>query len=461
MRFLVAFTLAVLLHSCGHQSIPQRGTLGSDHPNLPATEEAPIERAKTGNDPSTIVMDLANVLAMSGASPTDVLRARERYQEVLAREDRARSQFLPDIIAGVGFAHHVGQIQATEGPFLDVTRQVTAAQIRAQISLPLANLIYDGDIARTQRQAAEAAVDASILDSMLRGAMLYFDLLVSHEDARIARGAWINSQQILEIYQVRMRSGNGIQVDVDRALAKSSQNEAMHAISESQIQRVTAELVRHLRLRPGTQIVPSSDRIALLNADDLPGIADAMQLALHNNPRIRALLQMTEASDHERAKQANAHLLPKIHISAGLSELGENPSRFGGSTDFQALLGWEFKGLGMGTVADIKIAESKARQVHLDLADERERVAAHLTGTLGMVASLQVALRAADQAVFASGATLSVVNKRLEHGNADSLDALIAEEALVAAQQTRLRTVTQINKSILQVKHLLGESPVP
>ena len=63
-------------------------------------------------------IDLANALALGGASSLQIQLAREKTIESEANLLKARAMWLPSLRFGLAYTRHDGQIQATEGPVI-------------------------------------------------------------------------------------------------------------------------------------------------------------------------------------------------------------------------------------------------------------------------------------------------------------------------------------------------------
>lgn len=468
LRPVSALLLATLAAACrSPRSEPFEAAVAA-----PPRPQPPGLEAKSGSserppapvrlvEDAWVRIDLAAVLALSGADALEVLAARERLAEAAALQDLAHSRFLPDLRPGAQFAHHDGQIQATEGAFLDVTRQETAAGIRAELLLRLGEAIFDARAAARRVEAEEAGVEERTQAAMLDGALRYLDLIAAVEDVGISREALELSAGLSRLEQARRESGFAVPADVDRAAAQEAQDRVQAAESEAAFQAASIELARHLRLDPSVTLVPGEPGPVALPADTGEPLDALVRRALDGNPALRRAGHLAQAASELEDRAAIAPWIPTVGVGGVLSERGENPGRLGGAEDWFAMVGWEIRGFGTGTTAELRAAEARHRQARLGHTDVRERLVAAVVRTRAEIAARRQALEASDAAIAAARSSVERTRARLEQGQGLVVEMLEAQAALARARRARVRAVIGFDKSVLTLKALLGERPVP
>lgn len=425
----------------------------------PAPDSRPVPEPPAGSAWARI--DLGAVLALAGAGSMDVLRARERLAESSAAEDEAVAGLLPRLRPGVTFRRHRGQIQATEGQFLDVTRQDTAAGLRAELVLRPGEAVFDIEAAGHRVAAEEEGVEESIQGSMLRGALLYLDLLASVEDVEIARDGVGHAGGLAAFVQARHDAGLMVRADLDRALAEAAARRVALAETDAAFVRASTELARHLRLDPATTLYPAETALVTFRADPDAPADELIRTALLANPSVKRVARFVAEAASREDRAAIAPWIPALEIGVDLAERGENFGRFGGSEDVFAMVTWELRGLGFGQGAALRGAEARHRRARLDLADAREAVAAAVVATRADLDLRRRALEASEAGIAAAAAALDRSRARLESGQGLLVDVLGAEATLAAARRARLRAVIGFNRSVLTLRTLLGGRPLP
>jgi outer membrane protein len=183
--------------------------------------------------------------------------------------------------------------------------------------------------------------------------------------------------------------------------------------------------------------------------------------ALEKNPALRRSTRLVEEASEIEDRAVLSPWIPSLGIGGLWSERGENPGRFGGAEDYFASIGWEIKGFGLGTRAEVRAAEARHRLARLDLAEVRERLIAAIVRLRAELASQKEAIEASEAGITAARSAVEKTRARLEQGQGLVVEMLEAQAALARAQRTRLRAITGFNKSVFIQKTLLGKRPVP
>ena len=94
------------------------------------------------------VIDLPTALRLAGANNLDVQIAREKVAEARAAGDFAQAKFLPSITPAIVVRRHENNIQAVNGPILDINKQSLAAGLTLNAQLDLGETYYQSLVAR-------------------------------------------------------------------------------------------------------------------------------------------------------------------------------------------------------------------------------------------------------------------------------------------------------------------------
>src|SRR6266702_643547 len=113
---LAALALAVGVAACVAQE-----PLDLPSKVAPAPFRLVIPQAKPEDQPLPI--NLPTALALAQAKPLDIAIAGQRLEQALAQEQKAKTLWLPSLLAGIDYTRHDGQLQDVVGNVFGTSKQ--------------------------------------------------------------------------------------------------------------------------------------------------------------------------------------------------------------------------------------------------------------------------------------------------------------------------------------------------
>ena len=476
------------------------------HPEEPAAKRdappRPLASAGPGEDdtappsllgPDANPIDLAGALRLAGVANPELLLAREHVAEADARRMLAAAQVLPNLNAGLNVDAHNGPLQQSSGNILKVNRDALYAGLGANavaagtVNIPgvvLAGNVSEGIFAAlVSRQVVREREFASLAvrnDVLLRVSTTYLELLRAEGRRAIALRVRDEAREVERVTAAFARTGQGRQADADRARTEREQRDADVLEAEGLLLTASARLARLLDLDPTTRLLATDGWVV-----PVPIVPDPTPL-----PQLiaLALTQRPELGERRAAIRAallalqGAKVLPFsptviLGYSAGTFGGGSNLvseglpqangtvlrqgrfDNFGQRQDFDAVLYWTLRNLGVGNVALVRLARSNVRASELREVEVLDRVRAevavayaHAHARYAQIGTGENAARAADRAFRADlTRTRNAVGLPIE-----VLDSL---HLLARGRYAYLNAVVDYNRAQFELYVALGQPP--
>jgi len=357
-------------------------------------------------------IDLASALQLAGVQNPEILLARERVTEAVALRQLAAAQFLPNINAGTNFDSHTGTLQRANGSILEVNRGSLYVGLGASavgagtVTIPgvfwnanVSRVIYTGLVSRQvvqEREFRSAAVRNQVL---LRVASAYLDLLRAQGRRAIALRVRDDAREVARVTANYARTGQGRQADADRAAAELEQRNADVLEAEANILTAAARLAQLLDLDPSCRLyaVDSCVVPAPLVPEPIP-LGELIAIALMQRPELAerqadiraALLELSAAKvlpfsptlllGYSTGTFGGGSNLAAQGIREADGTLLQQPrfDRFAGRQDFDAVVYWTARNLGVGNLAQLRWAQSNLRSSKLREVIVLDRVRAEV-----------------------------------------------------------------------------------
>ena len=439
---------------------------------LPSAEE-PI--------PDQLPIDLPTALRLAGANHLQIALAGERVRQAQARLEGAKALWLPTLDAGVGYNRHEGQIQDTSGKVIDVRRSslflgggpkvgsdslngANNGPSRLALGLPLADALFAPLAERQTIWATAAAQAATFNDSLLEVAVTYLDLVRAQGQVNIAREAVKNAKELVRLLEARVRAGTAPPADGLRARAELADRRRQVFQAQEAAQDASAELVRVLRLQPGTSLLPlETQPVPVCLVDTESRLPDLIAQGLTSRPELAAHQVLVQAALERLRQEEWRPFIPNVQAGLSAGGFGGGPNsffgNFGGRADFDALVVWELKGLGFGNRALQRERASQQHQAALTAEQMRDTVAAEVTRAYYWVRLRQQQIEEARAQVEATAEALPLNFKGILGGQLRAIEAQQAIQALAAARNQYVATVINYNRAQFQLLRALGRPP--
>lgn len=452
----------------------------ADHSFAEAVPGSPLPAA--GEKPAdTYPLDLPTAMQLAGANNWQIALAAERVREAAAQLHRAKVLWLPSIDVGLGYNRHDGQIQATEGEVIDVSRQsgfigggprVGSAPLtgpsggppRLFVGLNPAEAWFAPLAARQVTRAADAGTAAAFNDTLLEVGLGYYDLVAAQMRTAIAREAVRNAGELVELTRNFVEAGAGLQADVARARAQLADFRVELYRAEQDLHVASAELARLLRLDPAVTLCPGE--VFPLPVTLVPANAPLPELisqGLASRPEL-ARQQLLAAAAETRWRQEKLRpWVPNLQVGTSAGGFGGGADDFfgdfNGRNDLDILAVWSVENLGLGNQARQREQASRQRQEVLEFQRIRDVVATEVTQAWHRAKLARRQIEEAADMVAAAAESLPLNFRGIRGGELRPIEAQQAIRQLADARQRYLAAVIDYDRAQLQLLRAIGTPP--
>jgi outer membrane protein TolC len=438
-------------------------------------------------------IDLASALQLARVQNPEIMLARERVEEAVALRQLAAAQFLPNINAGTNFDNHNGPLQRANGQILKVDRGSLYLGLGANavgagtVNIPgivwdvnLSKVIFGSLVSRQvvrQRDFASAAVRNDIL---LAVASAYMELLRTEGRRAIAI---LNRQEAREVARVTanyFKAGQGRQADADRAATELEVREADFIQAEGDILTASARLAQLLDLNPSIRLHAIDGWVvpAPIVPDPIP-VAELIAIALTQRPE---LAERQAAIRAALLHLQGTKLLPFspnliVGYSAGTFGGGSNLvaegvlqadgtilrqprfDSFAGRQDFDAVVYWSVRNLGIGNLALVRLAQSNLRSEQLRDVEVLDRVRAEVAIAHARTHARFAQIGTAEQAVQSSQTAFREDLSRTRAAVGLPIEVLDSLRLLGRSRFAYLDAIVDYNRAQFELYVALGQPP--
>ena len=461
------------------QNPPAPFTPPANKPKAPDAAPAIVDSLLTG---PVAPIDLASALRLAGVQNPEILLARERITEAVAIHQLAAAQLLPNINAGTSVDLHHGPLQQSNGNILKVNRGsmylgLGASAVGAgtvtipgiSYNLNLSEAIFTGLATRqlvAQRQFASEAVRN---ETLLRVAAGYLALLRAEARRSIALQ---NREEMREVARVTANyaaKGQGRQADAERAATELEQRNAEFLDAENEILAASARLCERLGLDPSIRLHATDGSVvpAPVVPDPIP-LPELLAIAIAQRPELR---ERQAAIREAMLVLRGAKLLPFspnliLSYSAGTFGGGSNlvttQSRFGnfdGRQDFDAVMFWELRNLGVGNLALVRRAESGLRSDQLRQIEVLDRVRAEVARAYARTHTRFALIATNERAIQASQSAFKEDLERTRNREGLPIEVLDSLRLLSRSRYQYLDAIIDYNLAQFELYVALGQPP--
>jgi outer membrane protein TolC len=458
---------------------------------LTLPEPPPNTILQLGENP----IDLGTALRLAGAENPELLLARERVSEVTAVRQLAAAQLLPNLNLGTNYDLHRGVLQQSNGNILQVHRDAlylglgAGAVAAGTVSMPGLNYnlnvgeAWFGFLQVRQRVAAAGATArAAEHDVLLRVCLGYTDLLRATGRRSIAERNRAEVAEVARLTAVYAKTGQGRQSDADRAAVELRRRDAEFTQAEADLLTASARLAQLLNLNPSTRLKPIDGWAvpAPVVPDPVP-LAELLAIALTQRPELAARRAEIRESLYALSSARLLPFSPNLILGlsgggfGGGSDLVSSPpgfvagngqriiaprfSNLDGRTDFDVVVFWTFRNLGVGNVALVRAADSRVRQTRLREVETLNRVRVEVAEAHARVAARFAQIEYAEKAVRASQEGYREDLTRIRGGQGLPLEVLDSVRLLSRSRYEYLDAILDYNRAQFELWVALGRPP--
>jgi outer membrane protein TolC len=465
-----------------------------DKPSAPTPPALPALAASI-LDPEARPIDLASALRLAGVQNPEILLARERVTEAVALRQLAAAQILPNLNAGTNIDLHNGTLQQSTGQIIKVNRGSLYLGLGANAvgagTVTIPGLVWSGNVSETifdrlvsvqvvrQREFGSTAVRNDVL---LRVADGYLELLRAEGRRAIALQIRDDAREIARVTAnfAAPGIGQGRPADADRAAAELDHRNLDVLEAENAVLAASARLCELLGLDPSVRL-HATDGWAVpapIVPDPIP-LPELLAIALTQRPElgerqaaIRAALLALEGAE-VLPFSPNVVLGYSAGTFGGGSNLASDGSivqngqrlfqprfdSFAPREDFDAVVYWTARNLGVGNVALVRLARSHLRAEDLRRVEVldliRTEVARSYAGTHARFAAIDTA----ERAIHASREAFQEDFRRTFNKEGLPIEVLDSLRLLAQSRYAYLDAIIDYNRAQFELYVALGQPP--
>jgi outer membrane protein TolC len=446
-------------------------------------------------EPGESPVDLGTALRLAGAENPELLLARERVTETTALGQLAVAQLLPNLNLGTNYSLHRGALQQANGNILQVNRDSLYVGLGANavgagtVNIPglsynlnVGEAWYGRLLARQRVVTAGAAAEAVRNDILLRVCLSYLDLLRAEGRQAIARKTRAEAAEVARLTSEYARTGQGRRADADRAIVELKRRDADVTQAEGETLAASARLAQLLNLDPSTRLRPIDGWVvpAPVVPDAIP-LRELLAIAVLQRPELAARRSEIRAALYELSLAKVLPFSPNVILGfsaggfGGGSNLVSSPEGFiggngarivaprfsdlEGRTDLDAVVFWTVRNLGVGNLALVRAADSRARQSRLREVETLDMVRAQVAEAHGWVAARYLQIDAGEKAVEAGQDAYKQDVTRIRGGQGLPLEVLDSLRLLGRSRYDYLDSIVEYNRAQFQLWVALGRPP--
>ncbi len=459
---------------------------GDDKKKQPKIEEIKFPAIPTILDKESRQIDLAGALQLAGVQNSQILLARERVVEAVALRQLAAAQFLPSINFGTNLDHHTGTLQQSNGNMLRVNRDSLYVGLGASAvgagTVNIPGIVWSGNVSATiyrslvSRQVVrqrQFASDAVRNETLLQTAQAYLELLRSEGRRAIAAKNRADALEVARITASYAKTGQGRQADADRSATELDQrnNELLQA--ENDLLTASARLSQVLSLNPSDRLHPIDGWVVpnSIVPDPIP-LPELVAIAITQRPELQERQAAIRAALLELQ---NAKVLP---FSPNVI-LGYSAGGFGGGSDlvaqgtppqprfsnlrerqdFDVVVYWSLRNLGVGNLAHVRLAQSNVRQNELQNIDVFDRIRAEVVLGYARTHARFAQIETSERAVQTSQKAFEQDLLRTTNREGLPIEVLDSMRLLGRSRYAYLDAIVDYNRAHFELYVALGQPP--
>jgi outer membrane protein TolC len=485
--------VVVVSYSTTRAGSPQN--VGQPERQLPQTRRL---IAPTPAPPSILAsdvapIDLASALRLAGVQNPEILLARERVTEAVAQHQLAAAQMLPTINVGTNFDAHTGPLQQSTGAILKVNRDALYVGLGANAvgagTVNIPGVVWNADLSEAlftalasrqvirQREFAGLAVRNDVL---LRVAEAYVDLLRAEGRRAVALTNRDDAARVATLIAAWAQVGEERKADQDRATTELEQRNADFVQAEEDVLTASARLAQLLNLDPSLRLHATDGWVvpAPLVPDPVP-LPELLAIALTQRPELG---ERQAAIREALIVLRGAKLLPfsptiVLGYSAGTFGGGSNLAsagilqangtvlqqsrfdNFGGREDFDAVLYWSLRNLGVGNVALIRLAQSNLRTNNFRQIEVLDRVRMEVAQAYARTHARFAQIETAERAIQSGQNAFQQDFNRARGRVGLPIELLDSMRLLGRSRYALLDAISDYNRAQFELYVALGQPP--
>lgn len=262
-----------------------------------------------------------------------------------------------------------------------------------------------------------------------------------------------SSQTLYKLARDQYTQGLATGIDVLRAQVQMANDRqaVLEARNAEQIYLLT--LARNIGMTPGTpiELATTLQYVPL----QMPNIGDAVRDAMSARPDLQSLLKQKQALE-EQLRASKARYLPRLSVSGNYGGIGRAVGQVESTGQIQANLTFtvfdrDRKGEEMQIESRIRRVDKQVADLQLGIEQEIRQAALNLESAADEVNVAKAGLDLAEK-------ELKLARSRFEHGVADNVEVVNAQDAFARAQQNEIRALTRHVDAKISLARALGNT---
>jgi outer membrane protein TolC len=425
-------------------------------------------------------IDLPTALRLAGTQNPQILLAQERVLEMVALRQLAAAQLLPTLNAGFNFDSHGGVLQQSTGNILSVNRQSMYVGFGANAvgagTVNIPGLVWAGNVSEAiygnlvtrmivrQQQYATVAVRNEIL---LRVASAYLELLRAEGHRAIALRNVEEVREVARITANYAKTGQGRQADANRAAADLEQRNRELLQAENDMLTASARLCGLLGLDPAVRL-QGMESYAVPQAIIPPPCAlpELLAMALAQRPELGERQAAIRAAFLEMQQQRVLPFSPNIILGYSVGSFGGGSNlvatpfgNFADREDFDAVMFWSLRNLGIGNLASIRLSQSNLRTQNLRMVELLDRIRAEVATAYARANARFAQIDSAERGVTASELAFKEDFRRTRNREGLPIEVLDSLRLLSRSRYAYLDAIIDYNLAQFALYVALGQPP--
>jgi outer membrane protein TolC len=443
--------------------------------------------------PDVKLIDLCSALRLAGVQNPEILLARERVVEAVAERQYAAAQILPTLNNGGNYDAHTGPLQRAVGAITKVHRESLYLGLGAGAvgagTVTIPGLVLSGNVSEgifadlvarrvvRQRQFASVAIRNQTL---LYVATAYLELLRAEGRCAVAVQTRDEAAEVARVTYEYARTGEGRPADADRAAAVLQERNADVLQAESDMLTASARLCELLGLDPSLRLLATDGWVvpAPLVPDPIP-LPQLLAIAMTQRPELRerqaAIRAALLALDGAKVLPFSPNVI--LGYSAGTFGGGSNLASegiaqangtvvreprfdsFAGRSDFDAVVYWSLRNLGVGNLALIRLSASHLRSEQLRQIEVLDRVRAEVAIAYARTHATYAQIETAERAVRSSQSGFRRDLLRTRNNEGLPIETLDSLRLLGQSRFAYLDAIIDYNRAQFELYAALGQPP--
>ena len=378
------------------------GGVAAQPPAIPpapvSAQTLPLPPAETTD--RLLPINLATALQLANARPLDVQIAARQVTLAARQLDRAKLLWVPNLVTGLNYFRHDGGQQNFVGDIVRSSRGSLAVGVGPNVVFNLSDAIHAPLVAKQDLRARRAFQQAAANDSTLAVAEAYFWVQQSRGELAGARVALEKAEEVAKKAE-KLAEGLAPPLEASRAKVELARRRQAVTTARERWRVASAELVRLLRLEPGTLVEPLEPPYLSVPVIDPTATVDSLiPIGLTNRPELAAHQAVVQAALARLKQEKLRPLVPSIALrgastnpggTLGWAGFGGGPNDrlngFGGRFDMDLQVMWEFQSLGFGNKARVGERRAEQQLATLELFRAQDRIAAEVSTAFAQVTS--------------------------------------------------------------------------